>query len=89
MLLCFQGNNQNYIGGKLNIDQDELYVGGASTLNSSWTINGNLGIGTASSYNRLEVDGATNITGQTRKSPISNGNDNNNYIYEWNIRDLQ
>jgi hypothetical protein len=30
-------NGQNYIGGKLNIDQDDLYVGGLTTINNVLT----------------------------------------------------
>ena len=33
----FSGNNQNYIRGKLNIDQDDLYVGGATVVNGNLT----------------------------------------------------
>jgi len=35
----FNGNNQNYIRGKLNIDQDDLYVGGATVVNGNLTSN--------------------------------------------------
>jgi hypothetical protein len=44
-------NGENYIRGKLNIDQDGLYV------------SGNVGIGTAPTLQKLEVNGPTNITG--------------------------
>jgi hypothetical protein len=35
-------NGENYIRGKLNIDQDGLYVGGAVSFNSSLSVNGNM-----------------------------------------------
>jgi hypothetical protein len=44
-------NGENYIRGKLNIDQDGLYV------------SGNVGIGTQPTLQKLEVNGPTNITG--------------------------
>ena len=42
--LPFSGNNQNYIRGKLNIDQDDLYVGGATTISGRTYCNGGLNI---------------------------------------------
>jgi hypothetical protein len=33
----YLGNNQNYIRGKLNIDQDDLYVGGATSVTGNIT----------------------------------------------------
>ena len=44
-------NGENYIRGKLNIDQDGLYV------------SGNVGIGTQPTLQKLEVNGPTNFTG--------------------------
>ena len=38
--LPFAGNNENYIRGKLNIDQDALYVGGAVSFNSTLSVAG-------------------------------------------------
>ena len=40
--LPYSGNNQNYIRGKLNIDQDDLYVGGNITTNSNLSIGNGL-----------------------------------------------
>ena len=35
-------NGENYIRGKVNIDQNDLYVGGTTTLNSSLSVGGSL-----------------------------------------------
>ncbi len=44
----FLGNNQNYIRGKLNIDQDDLFVGGSTvtTMTGRLYCNGSLNIAT-------------------------------------------
>jgi hypothetical protein len=47
--LPFAGNNQNYIRGKLNIERDELYVGGATTMNNNLSINGSISYSTLTS----------------------------------------
>ena len=36
--LPYLGNNENYIRGKVNIDQDQLYVGGAVIFNSTLAV---------------------------------------------------
>jgi hypothetical protein len=49
----FLGNNQNYLRGKVNIDQDDLFVGGAVQFNSTLSIANSLSVGTTASIGGL------------------------------------
>jgi hypothetical protein len=47
---CYSGNNQNYIRGQLNVDQDNIYCGGS------------IGIGVSPSYRLQVADGTVSTT---------------------------
>jgi type III secretory pathway component EscS len=59
--LPYLGNNQNYLRGKVNIDQDDLYVGGGVQFNSTLSIASSLSVGTTAT-----IGGNTNIGGLLR-----------------------
>ena len=60
----YAGNNQNYIRGKLNIDQDDLFVGGSINTSgnltvSNITLSSNGKINCVDDYHYIQLDQTT------------------------------